>query len=182
MRSADTHLVSAARRAGDTATAVEFFGRISRVDPLHEFAGSSLFAIGGEAIRRGDLEGALAAWTVIRGPDTPKTTAQYGIRLVRKALAYGELPTTFEERPIASLDAATLEQGILTSADVLRRAAVAASAGEAEGPTSEPDAPPLEEVERQQRLFVALCLAYMNQGNNIREFILAHQLIPLVFR
>ena len=31
-------------------------------------------------------------------------------------------------------------------------------------------------------LFVALLLSYLNQGNNVREFVLRNQLIPLVFR
>ena len=165
----------AAQAEGDTVTAIEYYGRASLTDPMSPAAAEALQVIALAASRRGDLEEAAAAWLAIRGPDALKTPAQYGLRLARRALAYGELPDTLQDEPIAGLDAAGLERGILEAAQVLRAAAAAAAAGEEAGPDP-------EEVKRQRGIFLALCLALLNQGHDLRTFVLANQLAPLIFR
>jgi len=162
----------AARNAGDLAAATAAYGRASDLDPLQETPGYALNDMGREACVAGDYPAALAAWEAIRGPDEAKTAAQYGLRLVRRAVDYGVLPTQFEGKEIASLDQATLERGILAAAEALRAAAAEA----------DPNAPTSEAPGEQQGTFLALLIAYMNQGLDVRGLVLQNQLVPLVFR
>jgi len=176
-----TEVGKAARAAGDTAGAIEAFGQLSNMNPLNDVAGSALLEIALAASREGDLETANKVFRSIRGPDGPKTQAQYGMRLAQKALDHGKLPEEYDGQPIVGLDRGTLERGIQASAAVLREAILAQAAAEEAG-VSEADVPDLEEVERQRGLFLAMLLSYMNQGHLIREFVVANQLIPFLFR
>jgi len=79
-----TEVGKAARAAGDTAGAIEAFGQLSNMDPLNDVAGSALLEIALASSREGDLETANKVFRSIRGPDGPKTQAQYGMRRRRK--------------------------------------------------------------------------------------------------
>jgi hypothetical protein len=175
---AATTVAERAREAGSRDVAIRYYGYASNADPMQEPPARALLGIALEAVSRGDLRQAADAWAAIRGPGDAKTTAQYGLRLARKALEHpAPLPDSLAGAPIASLDRAALERGLLAAADVLRAAARAAA--EAVSDESVPDA---EEVERQGALFLALALAYLRQGHDIRMFVLSNQLTPLIFR
>jgi hypothetical protein len=140
---------------------------------MQEAPGFALNDIAREALAIGDYPTALAAWEAIRGPDDAKTAAGYGMRLVRRAAAYGPLPSKYEGKEIASLDKAALERGILATAEVLR----APAAGGAD-----PGAPGAPAAAEQEGSFLALLIAYLNQDQDLRGFVLQNQLVPLVFR
>ena len=172
---AATAVGEAARRDEDIMMAIEYYGRASGVDPTTLAPAEALGELALAASRRGDLQEAAAAWQSIRGPGHLKTPAQYGLKLARKAIAHGELPRSFEDRPIAGLDRAVLERGILDASNVLREEAIAAAAAVSSG--LDP-----EEVKQSRGLFLALSLEYVNQEGDLRTFILANQLAPLIFR
>ena len=159
-------------QAGNVMEAVRLYGHASRTDPTDADAGRALTRIGMLAIDQGDLALAEAALLNVRGPHDLKSPAQYALRLVRKASAHGDLPTRYQEQPISGLDRLSLEQGILEAAVTLRMGEAAADV----------DAAGAEEFRRQQGIFYAMMITYLRQGFALREFTVANQLVPLVFR
>ena len=175
LRLALDDVAQAAMRDRRWADAIDAYSKASASDPLQPGPGTALLRLGRELSARGDREGALKAWQGVRGPDGPKTQANYGLRLMRRILAHGDLPVSFEGRTLASVETAALVSGILEAAGFLKT--VAAGDEMAVGGFS---ADP-EEVRRQEGVFLALMITYFERGSDLRTFAVQHQLVPLIF-
>lgn len=168
-------VAQAAMRDRRWADAIDAYSKASASDPLEPGPGTALLRLGRDLSARGDREGALKAWQGVRGPDGPKTQANYGLRLMRRILAHGDLPVLFEGRPLASLEAAALVSGILEAAGFLKTV-MAGDEMAVGGFSADP-----EEVRRQEGVFLALTITYFERGNDLRTFAIQHQLVPLIF-
>jgi tetratricopeptide (TPR) repeat protein len=154
--------------------AIAALSRSSMSDPMRPEPALELLRLGRDLSRQGDLELALEAWKGIRGPDGPKTQANYGVHLLRAIQAYGDLPAMVGGQAVRQMDVPTLERGILDAASFLKSASPEAEA--TGGFSADP-----EEVKRQRGIFLALMLVYFERGNDLRTFTVQHRLVPLVF-
>lgn len=155
--------------------AIDAYSKASASDPSRSGPAAALLQLGRDLSGSGDLEGAIKAWRGIRGPDGPKTQANYGIHLMRRIQAHGDLPDSFEGRTLASLDAPSLVRGILDAAGFLKAAMPGEETMEG-GFSVDPS-----EVDRQEGVFLALMLNYFERGKDLRTFTVQHQLVPLIF-
>ncbi len=168
-------VAQAAMRDRRWADAIDAYTKASASDPRRPEPGAALLRLGRDLSARGDREGALKAWLGIRGPDDAKTQANYGIHLMRRIQAHGDLPASFEGRALASLGADFLVRGILDAAGFLKTA-TAGDEMAAGGFSADP-----AEVRRQEGVFLALMITYFERGNDLRTLAVQHQLVPLIF-